>query len=564
MRVDLLSPGAAKYAALALMTLAAPVWLGACGGGGGGGSNANALPPPPLPPAPPPPVSGPTWAQGFYEPASNFKDYCAAVRTGRDIEGNGFPDRLGSALQERFWLRSWTNETYLWNTEVTDRNPASYSDRLGYFAILKTFATTASGKGKDDFHFSEPTEDYLATRTAAPSASYGGEYVAFSTTPPRDFRIRYTEPGSPAATVVGGQANFERGSRILSINGIDLVNTNSREEIDQLNAAMFPETAGVTTRFVLLDVDGTLRSVSLTSQDLSRRPVNRTRVINTPTGDVGYILFNTFSPFTSERDITDAMQDMRTAGVSDLVLDLRYNGGGLLAVASQLSYMIAGDGRTRNRVFERTRFNAGAGNRNPVTGETNDPMPFLSTGVGFSVAPGSPLPTLDLPRVFVLTSTSTCSASEAVINGLRGIGVEVIQIGNTTCGKPFGFYPTDNCGETYYTIQFQGVNDVGFGDYADGFIPQNSPEAFGVRQPGCQISRDDLQHELGDPAEAQLAAALAYRQTPGTCPADSPAVADTRQSSAGAARRSGGPSLDLPEKSIMEVNRDMTLPGGVY
>ena len=57
------------------------------------------------------------------------------------------------------------------------------------------------------------------------------------------------------------------------------------------------------------------------------------------------------------------------------------------------------------------------------------------------------------------------------MNGLRGVGVEVIQIGSTTCGKPYGFYPTDNCGTTYFTIQFKGVNDAGFGDYSDGFSP---------------------------------------------------------------------------------------------
>jgi hypothetical protein len=58
---------------------------------------------------------------------------------------------------------------------------------------------------------------------------------------------------------------------------------------------------------------------------------------------------------------------------------------------------------------------------------------------------------------------------------LRGIDVEVVQIGSPTCGKPYGFYPTDNCGTTYFTIQFQGVNNKGFGDFADGFIPTSTP-----------------------------------------------------------------------------------------
>lgn len=558
MRNTLTGGGSARAIALALLTLAMPVWLSACGGGGGGGSGGGQVSPPP-PPPPPPPPSGPSWTPGVFQPASTFKNRCATRRVGQDIEGNTYPDIQGTALDERFWLRSWTNETYLWNNEVVDRNPANYSSRLDYFAVLRTFATTSSGKEKDDFHFSEPTEEYLAARNAAPRATYGASYIAFSTTPPRDFRIRYTEPNSPASSVVGGQPNFERGSRIMRINGIDLVNTNSRQEIDQLNAALFPDRPGLTNSFTVEDADGMTRTVSLTSANLSSKPVNRTRIINTPSGDVGYILFNTFSPYASEREIYDAMRAMQTAGINDLVLDLRYNGGGLLAVASQVSYMIAGEARTRNQTFEQLRFNAAAGNRNPVTGAANNPIPFYSTGVGFTLPDGTPLPSLDLPRVFVLSTGSTCSASEAVVNGLRGVGVEVILIGNTTCGKPFGFYPTDNCGETYYTIQFQGVNGQGFGDYADGFIPNNSPASFGVRLPGCQVS-DDLSRELGDENERLLAAALSYRGSL-ACPAAS-AQATTAVASNNERVSSGGIPLRPPGPSTLETNRDMTMPPG--
>jgi len=556
MRNQLFEAGSARVVAVALLVLAAPVWLAACGGGGGGGGGGTAISPPP--PPPPPPPAGPSWTQGVYQPASTFKNRCEVRRVGQDIEGNTFPDVQGTALDERFWLRSWTNETYLWNTEVTDRNPANYINRLDYFALLRTFATTASGKEKDDFHFSEPTEDYLAARNAAPTATYGANYVAFSTTPPRDFRIRYTEPNSPASVEVDGQPNFERGSRILRINGIDLVNTNSASDINQLNAALFPATPGLTNSFMVQDPDGATRTVSLTSVNLARKPVNRTRIINTPSGNVGYILFNTFSPFASERDIYEAMQQMQAAGVSDLVLDLRYNGGGLLAVASQLSYMVAGQARTQNQIFERLRFNAAAGNRNPVTGAVNNPIPFYTTGVGFTVPDGTSLPSLNLPRVFVLSTGATCSASEAVVNGLRGVGVEVILIGNTTCGKPFGFYPTDNCGETYYTIQFQGVNGQGFGEYADGFIPNNSPASFGVRLPGCQVA-DDYTRELGDPDERLLAAALSYRGSL-ACPA---VVAEAGVASARTTESALASSpFDFPRPSALESNRDMTMPPG--
>jgi hypothetical protein len=155
----------------------------------------------------------------------------------------------------------------------------------------------------------------------------------------------------------------------------------------------------------------------------------------------------------------------------------------------------------------------------------------------------------------VLSTGDTCSASEAVVNGLRGIGVEVVLIGGGTCGKPYGFYPASNCGETYYSIQFKGVNDLGFGDYADGFIPNNSTAPFGIRVPGCAIT-DDLGHELGDENEAMLAAALQYRNN-GTCP-----VTTTRQSTQRTEPESGAvrTSPYSPAEQFLRSSRDMTMP----
>jgi len=228
------------------------------------------------------------------------------------------------------------------------------------------------------------------------------------------------------------------------------------------------------------------------------------------------MLFNTFSPFESEESLNNAFRELANEEIDDLVLDLRYNGGGLVAVAAQLGFMIAGRERTRGRTASLLQYNEAAGNRNPIDGEIVDPIPFINEGVGFSVNPGTPLSTVDLPRVFILSTEGTCSASELVINSLRGIGFEVILIGDTTCGKPYGFLPTDNCGQTYFTIQFRSVNDVGFGDYSDGFSPNDSTNQFSEKSPGCTVA-DDLSRELGDPDEALLSTALFFREN-GSCP----------------------------------------------
>ena len=289
-----------------------------------------------------------------------------------------------------------------------------------------------------------------------------------------------------------------------------------------LNAGLFPANAGEVHEFTVRDVDGTTRTFNITSQDIAQTPVNRTEVIDTASGKVGYILFNTFSPRSSEESVANAFTAMSQAGVTDLVLDLRYNGGGLLAVAGQVGYMVAGAQRTNNRVFDELIINDNP--RNPLIGQVGA-TPFYNTGLGFSLANGTPLDSLNLGRVFILSTPGTCSASEAVINGLRGVDVEVILIGGVTCGKPYGFIPTDNCGETYFTIQFGGINDKGFGEYSDGFLPQNSTSNIGVKIPGCVVS-DDFNSELGDPGEAMLATALSYREN-GVCPTPSTSAPKT-------------------------------------
>ena len=235
------------------------------------------------------------------------------------------------------------------------------------------------------------------------------------------------------------------------------------------------------------------------------------QVLNVSGQNVGYLLFNDHV-LTAEEPLIDAFTDFQGAGVTDLVLDLRYNGGGYLYIASQVAYMIAGSTRTNGQVFERTQFNSKRTAENSDTEFIDiacvpDPNTFLCTQSGN-------LPTLNLARVYVLVSGSTCSASEAIVNGLRGVDVDVRLIGDTTCGKPYGFFGQDNCGVTYFPIEFQGVNAKGFGDYADGFVPADNNNGSNVL--GCDAN-DDLDHALGDPAEGQLAQALFHRSSGSAC-----------------------------------------------
>jgi hypothetical protein len=497
-------PGVRRRAAGGAAVLAgALAALGACGGGGGGGSSAGND------------DSGGTsggWTPGVFLDADTYAAHCVAPRSGIDpYSGAPYLDLPGSRTDENNWLRSWTHDLYLWYDEVTDRNPADYAT-LEYFDLLKTFATTPSGTAKDKFHFTYPTDEWIALSQSGVSAGYGAEWIILAEVPPRQLVVAFTQPGSPATAPA---ASLARGAEVLTVDGVDLVYANDQASVDVLNAGLWPSSAGEVHTFTVMDPGaGVERVVTMQSANVTSHPVQNVTAVQTATGRVGYLLFNEHIA-TAEQALHDAVVDLRAEDIDDLVLDLRYNGGGYLDIASELAYMIAGPVPTAGRTFEELRFNDKHPVTNPVTGAPLAPVPFHTTAQGFSGLTGA-LPSLDLSRVFVLTGPNTCSASESIMNGLRGVGVEVIQLGSTTCGKPYGFYAWDNCGTTYFSIQFKGVNEVGFGDYTDGFAPSHGAATSDTIVPGCAVL-DDFTHALGDPEEIRFAAALAYRDGQG-CP----------------------------------------------
>lgn len=441
-------------------------------------------------------------------PASTYAARCVAPRSGIDpATGRAYLDTEGSVLDEQLWLRSWIDDLYLWYNEVPRQDPRMFKDAVEYFAVLKTPLKTASGNNKDNFHFPLDTAAWVAMSQGGVEAGYGVQWAfpGGKTRPPRELVVAYTQPGSPAAAV---NPPLERGAKIIKIDGVDV---EFGSDVDTLNNGLFPAALNEKHTFEVLDLGAaTTRSVTLTSTTVDLVPVQNAHTLPAPNDKVGYLLF-TDHIATAEKGLVEAIGQLRTAGVTDLILDIRYNGGGYLAIAAQLAYMIAGPTATAGKFFERLSFNDKYTTVDPYTGRPLVPEEFVDQTLGFSLAPGQPLPYLGLSRVFVLTSAGTCSASESVMNGLAGAGVEVIQIGETTCGKPYGFVPEDNCGTTFFAIQFQGVNYQGFGDYADGFIP-------GGMLHGCDQVADDFTHALGDPAEDLLAAALGFRANE-TCPA---------------------------------------------
>jgi hypothetical protein len=508
--------------------------LSACGGGGdsassfaqGSGSSSGATSSSGSSGA-----GGDGWIAGVFQPSVHFQAQCQNPRSGTDPNtGIAYPDVQGTTLDENNWLRSWTNELYLWYREVPDLDPGTFSTTAAYFAVLKTSAITATGNPKDKFHFTYPTSVWEQLSQSGADIGYGLTFDLVVSTPPRLVYAAYVWPGGVAAG-----AGVTRGAQVMAIDGIDMVNADDSASVNALNEGLSPTMAGESHTFTLQDFGAsTTHTVTLQAAQVIEIPVPMSTTVAGPSGAVGYILFNDHIA-TSEGELINAINQMKSANVTDLVLDIRYNGGGYLDIASELAFMIAGPGPTSGQPFDQIAFNDKYPSTNPVTGGALTPTLFHTTAQGFSSSPaaGTSLPFLGLPRVFVLTGPGTCSASEAIINGLNGVNVQVIQIGSITCGKPYGFYPQDNCGTTYFSIEFQGDNAKGFGNYPDGFSPQNSTTLTSAVLPGCSVA-DDFGHELGDPAEGRLAAALGYIAGQG-CPTPPTGLAPAARALSGTA-----------------------------
>lgn len=409
----------------------------------------------------------------------------------------------GSLTTEKAWVKSYMTGAYLWYSQMPaiNANLPQYSNEANFYRNMQTFvagsidtyfndlltrATTPSGKDLDQFSFTYPTKLWADRIGTGTSADNGIMWSVGSSTPPRNIRVLFVEAGSPAAL-----AGVMRGDALQTVNGYS-ADDSSAAGVAALNSAIYNPQVGQADTFVFQRAGATRPAVSLTAIQLTADPVPNTHVDVVAGKRIGYILFNSHTA-ASEGELITAVNSLAGQGIDDLVLDVRYNGGGYLYVASELAYMIAGPTRTSGKTFEKLQYN------DKRTADNNQaPTPFYNTSCylsGTSCTNQTALPSLNLGRVTVLTTDNTCSASEAIINSLRGVGVTVTVVGGTTCGKPYGFTAKDNCGISYFPIEFKGVNNVGFGDYADGFAPN------------CPVA-DDLSQPLGSRQELQYATAV--------------------------------------------------------
>jgi carboxyl-terminal processing protease len=390
--------------------------------------------------------------------------------------GSGSSSAAANTTQniDKAWVRAHLADVYLWNNEIVDVPAANYPTAPAYFDGLLV-------KSRDRFSFSMPLAEAVSTLQEGLETGYG---IKWGWGAAGRLYAYYVDPSSPAAALI------TRGTEVTAINGKAVTTLSSSD----LNSALFPSQQGASLNLTLR-APGTSASQTkgLTAATFSATTVGQPLILTLPGGGkAGYLLFNEHLP-TAEQALANAMTFFKQQGVAELVLDMRYNPGGYLLIAEELASMVGGTA-VQGKVFEKLRFNS----QHPE--KTSDPdNTRLFSALDSN---GALLPMLGLSRVFVLTGAGTCSASEAIINGLLPY-VQVIRLGWTTCGKPYGFMQTNYDQQAYFAIQFEGVNAAGTDDYKSGFAPT------------CQVA-DDLNYPLGDSREARLNAALYYMSN--SCP----------------------------------------------
>lgn len=276
--------------------------------------------------------------------------------------------------------------------------------------------------------------------------------------------VRYIIPNSDAST-----KNIKRGEVFYGVNGTQLT-------INNYQALLFGSNNEYTLN--MADINGGAftpngKTVALTKTVLDENPILINKVIISGSHKIGYLMYNGFYS-NYDTQLNNAFGTLKSQGITDLVLDLRYNGGGSIQTATRLASMITGN--LNGQIFAKDQFNA----KVQEYFEANDPesLKNLFTDKIGTTAINS----VGMSKVYILTSASTASASELVINGLKPY-ISVVQIGDVTVGKNVGSItiydsPTfgkENRNPTHrYAMQplvLKIVNSLGYGDYQSGLVP---------------------------------------------------------------------------------------------
>jgi carboxyl-terminal processing protease len=362
---------------------------------------------------------------------------------------------------KNLYVRDVMSDLYLWYSTMPNVNPTSYASPEAYLEAVR-------------YKTLDSTFSYITSRAANDAFYSDSQFIGFGLSTivnGPEMRVLQVFPDSPAS-----EAGLSRGDRIVEIGGRLVTALISSGEI---GSAFGPADIGVELDIAFVNQAGTRREAHMIKGLVTIPTVSLTRIYNVGGRRIGYIFFRNFVE-PSYAALDSAFADLSAAGVNDLVLDLRYNGGGLVNVAQYLASYIGGV-RTDGQVFAEYFH--------------NDRNTFRNHTIQFANKASS----LTLDRLIVVTTGGSASASELVINALRPF-IPVVVIGSRTYGKPVGQYGIAFCDKLLAPVSFALRNANGQGDFFDGFAPD------------CPAP-DDADHQLGDPEEGSLKEALTFATT---------------------------------------------------
>lgn len=363
----------------------------------------------------------------------------------------------------------YSREAYLWYKQIPSTfNGRTYADPNAIMEAIRQYSQEPG--------FTAPVDRFSFAETKANwdnvSSGIGGDFglgVFYITN--SDLRVKFVEPASPA-----GQAGIKRGWKVTKLNGSANV---SYSNVDFVIDKIFNSTS---TTFTFQKPDGTSVDVPLTATSYNSKPVYLDSVYNIGGKKVGYLVLNSFIGDTVQisNDLAAAFAKFTSASINDIVVDLRYNGGGYVSMQEKMANYLAPNSANGDIMMKQV-FNDNLAQYNETTN-------FDKTG------------SINLPRIFFIVSHATASASELLINNLRPY-MDVKIIGpSTTYGKPVGFFPIP-VGDWYiFPVSFRTTNKNNEGGYFDGLKLDKEVA-------------DGLDKDWGDLSEDALASAVKYITT---------------------------------------------------
>lgn len=400
------------------------------------------------------------------------------------------------------------NEIYLYKSDVPVLADAYFDSAVEKNEFLEGFATPESlfddllssqdrfSFITDDYKALEDSFDGISSSTAGMKFGLGrisGSNNIFGF-------LQYVIPGTSAA-----EAGLTRGTVFTEVNGQKLT-------LNNFSSLMAADSFTINIGYV---EDGSLKmtdkTVTLTHNSYSANPVHLVKVLNVEGKKTGYLMYNSFIA-NYDDELNEAFAQLKSEGISDLVLDLRYNGGGSVESAVDLASMITG--QFNGEIFMKEQWNE----KYQKYFEENDPERIINR-FNTKIRTGAGINSLNLSRVYVLTTGSTASASELIINGLEPY-IDVVQVGETTTGKfqaSVTLYDSEdfskdgiNKNHTYamQPLVLKSANALGKSDYVNGLDPdvelsENLSNLGTLGDPQEPLLRAAINHMLG---KAQLGA----------------------------------------------------------